>query len=160
MRQILITEPVSKLMATCNLLDDKAPVSAEFLWQLAQTQPTFEASHAIWTGPELSCPLPASVLPEELARMVVPQENATSFPEPGEIVLASVPAGTIKGVPPGNFFDIGLFYASGGRLSMPFGWVKANVCARIASADLEHVQSSIHSIRRNGVCKLSIKPAE
>jgi hypothetical protein len=160
MRQILITEPNSNLKATCSLLDDSAPISAEFLWQLAQTRLSFEASHAIWTGPELSCPLPASVLPEELARMDVPLENATSFPEPGEIVLASVPAGTIKGVPPGNFFDIGIFYGPGGRLLMPFGWIKGTVCARIANADLEHVQSSIHSIRRNGVCKLSIRPAE
>ncbi len=160
MRQILISEPNSNLKATCRWLDDKAPISAEFLWQLAQTGPSIEASHAIWTGPELSCPMPASVLPENLARMDVPQENATSYPEPGDIVLASVPAGTIKGLPPGNFFDIGLFYDPGGRLLMPFGWIKGNVCARVEYEDMEHVQSSIHTIRRNGVCNLSISRVE
>ena len=93
----------------CDLLDDTAPLSAEFLWQLAQRKSSFDAIHAIWTGLELSCPLPASVLPEELSKNVIPPENATSYPECGDIVLASIAAGTIEGLPPGNFFDVGLF---------------------------------------------------
>jgi len=160
MRQICFTEPFSKLAATCNLLDDKAPKSAEFLWQLAQTRSSFEAMHAIWTGPELSCPLPASVLPLELAQLELPQENATSFPESGEIVLAGILAGSIKGLPPGNFFDVGLFYGQGSRLLMPFGWIMANVCARVVAEDMEHFQTSLASIRRNGACQLSIVPVE
>lgn len=156
MRQICFTEPFSKLAAKCDLLDDKAPKSAEFLWQLAQTRPSFEAMQAIWTGPELSCPLPASVLPGKLAQWELPQENATSFPELGEIVLAGLPANTVKGLPPGNFFDIGLFYDHGSRLLMPFGWIKANVCARVVAEDLQQFQASLRSIRRTGACQLSI----
>ncbi len=159
MRQILVREPVSKLLTRCVLLEDKAPLSAEFLWQLALNRSTFEAIHAIWTGPELSCPLPASVLPASLSQCTIPEENATSFPEPGEVVLASMPARSIKGLPPGNFFDIGLFYGPGGRLLMPFGWIKANVCAKVVADDLEPFQASMNTIRRNGVCKITIEPA-
>jgi len=158
MRQIIFTEPVSKLSVRCDLLDDKAPKSTDFLWRLAQERLTFDAMHAIWTGPELSCPLPAHVLPAALSGSKVPLENATSYPEVGDIVLACVPAGSVKGLPPGNFFDVGLFYGPGARMLMPFGWIKANVCARIVDTDLENAQSSIRAIQRNGACKLSIEP--
>lgn len=157
MRQILFREPISRLSARCVLLENEAPLSAAFLWQLALKRPTFEAIHAIWTGPELSCPLPASVLPESLSQRTIPEENATSFPAPGEIVLASMPAGSVKGLPPGNFFDIGLFYGPGGRLLMPFGWIKANVCAKVVVDDLEVLQTCMKIIQRNGACQITIE---
>jgi hypothetical protein len=160
MRQVLFTESVSKLSARCDLLDDQAPKSADFLWRLAQERMSFNAIHAIWTGPELSCPLPAQVLPDALSKDTVPLENATSYPQIGDIVLASVPAGTVKGLPPGNFYDLGLFYGPGARMLMPFGWIMANVCARIVDEDLENAQSSIRAIQQNGACKLSIEPVE
>ena len=157
MRQIRFTESNSGLSAKCDLLDDKAPLSADFLWQLALAKSTFDALHTIWTGPELSCPLPASVLPAPLAANVIPPENATSYPERGEIVLASIAAGSVKGLPPGNFFDIGLFYGHGGRLLMPFGWITANVCAKIIDDGLDHAQACMKAIQRSGACKLSIE---
>lgn len=160
MRQIRFREEVSGLAARCRLLEDAAPLSAAFLGQLAAGRHSFSAIHAIWTGPELSCPLPASVLPDTLSAEPIPEENATSFPEPGEIVLASIPAGSVKGLPPGNFFDLGLFYGVGGRLLMQFGWIKANVCARVLDEDLEHLQECMRTIRRNGECRLGIEPVE
>ena len=159
-RHVRFTEPRSGLSARCVLLDDKAPQSAEFLWQLAQTRPSYDAIHAMWTGPELSCPLPASILPEQFARADIPLENATSFPQTGEIVLAYVKSGSIKGLPPGPFFDVGIFYGDGGRLFFPFGWLMANICAEIVPEDLAHAQSCIGEIRKNGACRLSIEPVD
>ena len=159
-RIIRFTEPRSGLSARCVLLDDKAPHSAEFLWRLAQTRPTYDAIHAMWTGPELSCPLPAAVLPEELAQTDMPLENASSFPQAGEIVLAYARSGSIKGIPPGAFFDLGIFYGDGGRLYFPFGWLMANICGEIVAEDLADAQSCIGRIRSNGACKLSIEPLD
>lgn len=160
MLQIRFLEAKSGLSARCVLLSNEAPRSTEFLWQLAAGRPAFEAMHAMWTGPELSCPLPASVLPPPLAERTIPEENATSFPEPGDVVLASLAAGSIKGLPPGHFFDIGLFYAPGGRLLMPSGWIKANVCGRVVPEDFAAFQASIKTIRRNGACKLQIEQVQ
>lgn len=157
MPQIVFTEPESGLAARCDLLDQEAPLSAGFLWQLAARRSAFEAIHAMWTGPELSCPLPASVLPASLSSQVLPRENATSYPEAGEIALTSLPAGAIKGLPPGNFFDLGLFYGPGGRLLMPFGWIMANVCARVVAADLAAFQAAMKTIRRNGACTITLE---
>ena len=157
-RIVRFSEPRSGLSARCALLDDKAPQSARFLWRLAQTRPTYDAIHAMWTGPELSCPLPASVLPEQLAQTDIPLENASSFPQAGEIVLAYAKSGSIKGLPSGAFFDLGIFYGDGGRLFFPFGWLMANICGEIVPEDLAHTQSCIGKIRNNGACKLSIEP--
>lgn len=159
MRIIKLVEPQSGLSARCRLLDDAAPVSAAFLWELAERKAGFEAMHAIWTGPEISVPMPASTLPQGMAQPAIPAENATSYPEAGDIVLAYLAAGSTKGLPPGDFYDIGLFYGSGGRLLMPFGWIQANVCARILDEDLAKAQADCRTIRRNGACTLSLETA-
>jgi hypothetical protein len=157
MRRIRFTEERSGLSVRCELLDAQAPQSAEFLWQLAQRGLSFEAMHAMWTGPEISVPMPAATLPDDLAALSIPEENATVNPALGEIVLAYAGAGSIKGLPPGNFFDIGIFYGEGGRLLMPFGWMRANVCARILPEDLAKAQADCRTIRRNGVCQLVVQ---
>ena len=156
-RFIRLIEQGLGLCAACRLLDDEAPQSAEFLWQLALRNMTFDAIHAIWTGPELSCPLPASVMPDSFPISDVPPENATSYPKAGDVVLAYIPAGTVEGLPPGPFFDLGIFYDNGGRLLMPFGWVEANVCAEIVEADFAQAQVSIRNIRNKGACKLRVE---
>ncbi|MGF7147623.1 hypothetical protein FHS96_001232 [Sphingomonas zeicaulis] len=157
MRIIRFTEPKSGLDARCELLDAAAPASCAFLWDLAERKASFEAMHAIWTGPEISVPMPSAALPEGMAQPAIPAENATSYPDAGDIVLAYLAAGSTRGLPPGNFYDIGVFYGSGGRLLMPFGWIQANVCARIVAEDLAKAQADCRTIRRNGACSFSIE---
>ena len=159
MRIIKLVEPQSGLSARCRLRDDAAPVSAAFLWDLAERKAGFEAMHAIWTGPEISVPMPASTLPQGMAQPAIPAENATSYPQAGDIVLAYLASGSTMGLPPGDFYDIGLFYGQGGRLLMPFGWIQANVCARILDEDLAKAQADCRTIRRNGACTLSLETA-
>lgn len=159
MRFIKLTEPQSGLSARCRLLDEAAPESAAFLWDLAGRKAEFEAMHAIWTGPEISVPMPASTLPAGMAHPAIPAENATSYPEAGDIVLAYLAAGSTKGLPPGPFYDIGFFYGGGGRLLMPFGWIQANVCARIVDEDFAKAQADCRTIRRRGACTISIEAA-
>lgn len=159
MTHIRFTEPRSGLSARCLLLEDEAPASVTFLRELAARQATFEAIHAMWTGPEISVPMPASLLPADMPHPPIPEENATSYPGAGDIVLAYLPAGSAQGLPPGDFYDIGLFYGPGGRLLMPFGWIKANVCARIVAEDLAKAQADMKTIRRNGACAITIQQA-
>jgi len=140
----------------CTLLDDLAPRSAAFLWSLAGSDAPIAANHAIWTGPELSFPLPAPKLPAEVDASPVPAENASSFPRAGDIVLAWLAAGTVRGLPPGDFFDIGIFYDEGGRLLMPFGWIQANIAARIAPADIPLAHEMARDIRQHGGCSFRL----
>ncbi len=159
MTLIRFTEPGSGLSARCRLLDDVAPASSAFLRELAGARASFDAMHAMWTGPEISVPMPAGSLPAEMDRPVIPEENSTSFPAAGDVVLAFLSAGSVQGLPPGHFYDIGLFYGPGGRLLMPFGWIRANVCGRILEEDFAQAQADMKTIRRNGACTLSLEPA-
>lgn len=158
MRHIRLVEPVSGLSCRCELLEQAAPQSSAFLWELAGRRASFEAMHAMWTGPEISVPMPASTLPAGMATPAIPDENATAYPETGDVVLAWLAAGSTKGLPPGDFYDIGLFYGPGGRLLMPFGWLRANVAARVVADDLAKAQADCRAIRRAGACTITIEP--
>lgn len=141
----------------CTLLEELAPRSAAFLWSLAGSGGEFNVNHAMWTGPELSFPLPRATLPQAADASPVPQENATAFPRAGDVVVAWLAAGTVRGLPPGDFFDIGIFYDEGGRLLMPFGWLQANVAARIEPADLSIAQLMARDIRQYGSCTFRLE---
>jgi Protein of unknown function (DUF3830) len=94
--------------------------------------------------------LPAAINPPNL-----PLENATSYPDEGEIVVIYAPANTWKGQPPFGFLDVGIFYGRGARLLMPMGWIQGSVCGRIAGEDLAALRVACQSIRRRGACRLS-----
>ncbi len=144
------------LTVPCTLLDDLAPRSCRFLLSLATSGKSFLANHAMWTGPEISLPLPSPGLPPDVDKSPLPSENATSYPRAGEIVVAWLAAGSVRGLPPGDFFDIGIFYDEGARLLMPFGWIQANVAARIESADLGAAQQAARDIRQHGACSFRV----
>jgi hypothetical protein len=154
-RHIRIREPDSGLDARVMLLDDLAPRTAEALWQLAGAGGTHDAIHAMWTGPEISCPIPASQLPAAALAGGLPLENATSYPDEGEIALVFAPANSWKGQPPFAFLDVGLFYGRGARLLMPMGWIQASICARVLPEQLAAVRTACQSIRQHGACRLS-----
>jgi hypothetical protein len=153
-RQIRLTEPCSGLDCRLTLLDAKAPRAAEAFWALAGTVGAHDAIHAMWTGPEISCPVPAAAFPPGALDAGPFAENATSFPEAGEIAVVHAPENSFKGQPFG-FFDIGLFYGPGARLFMPMGWVMASVCATVQPEDFEAYRAGCMAIRRAGACRLT-----
>ncbi|RUU80428.1 DUF3830 family protein, partial [Mesorhizobium sp. M7A.T.Ca.TU.009.01.1.2] len=59
MTAIRITEPRSQLSVTALLLPEKAPENAAFLSAYLGTPRVVPGIHAMWTGPEISCPVPA-----------------------------------------------------------------------------------------------------
>lgn len=158
-RHIRIRESESGLDARVLLLDDLAPRSSDVLWQIAGAGGVHDAIHAMWTGPEISCPIPVANLPAQVDLSDLPLEHATSYPEEGEIAVVYAPANTWKGQPPFGFFDVGVFYGRGARLLMPMGWIQASVCGRVVSEDLAAVRTACQSIRRRGACRLSFLQA-
>ncbi len=154
---IRIQESASGLDARVLLLSDLAPRSTEALWQIAGAGGVHEAIHAIWTGPEISCPIPAARLPAQIDLNDLPLENATSYPEEGEIAIIYAPPNTWKGQLPHGFLDVGIFYGRGARLLMPMGWIQASVCGRVVSEDLAALVTACQAIRRGGACRLSFQ---
>jgi hypothetical protein len=124
------------------------------LWALAGAGGAHDAIHAMWTGPEISCPVPATSFPPGALPHGVTAQNATSFPEAGDIAVVWAPENSFKGQT-FAFFDVGLFYGPGGRLYMPNGWIMASVCAQVAKEDFEAYRAGCMAIRRSGACRLT-----
>jgi hypothetical protein len=158
-RTLHATEPRSGLDARFTLLDDKAPEGVAFLRGLLAAPREIAGIHAMWTGPEISCPVPFALVPEAL-RGALPVENGTIQPQPGEIVLSYVPP-RMWGGGPDPVFDIGLFYGAGARLLFPIGWLPGSVVARIAPEQLDGFARACGAIRRTGACtvRLALEPA-
>ena len=153
-RAIRIREDRSGLSATAALLDDRAPANAAFLWELLAQERAIPAIHAMWTGPEISAPVPDAWLDDAARSAGLPLENSTIMPQPGDIVLTFLPP-RVWGGGPAPVFDIGLFYGPGARLLFPIGWQPGSIAARIPAGDVAEVAAACGRIRQSGACTLT-----
>lgn len=157
MPSIRISEERSGLSATAALLDDRAPANAAFLWALLAAPRAIPAIHAMWTGPEISAPVPDALLTDEQRAAGLPLEHATISPQPGDIVLTYLPP-RVWGGGPAPVFDIGIFYGAGARLFFPIGWQPGSVVAHVG--DVPALAAACARIRQTGACTLRLERAE
>ncbi|WP_426035391.1 DUF3830 family protein [Cypionkella sp. TWP1-2-1b2] len=153
--KIRITHAASGMDILAVINPDKAPVTAAFLWRYLESPRVVPGIHAMWTGPEISCPIPSAHLGVEPA---LPPENATLHPQPGDIVLAYVPA-RMWGGNPDAIFDIGLFYGPGARMLFPIGWLAGSVVAQVRAEDRAALAEACGKIRRSGACEITFERA-
>ncbi len=158
-RSILIREERSGLSVSAVLLPEKAPANAAFLWDYLAEPRTVPGIHAMWTGPEISCPVPSAHLEGAAYAKPLPPENATLTPQPGDIVLAYVPE-RVWGGNPNPIFDIGLFYGQGARMLFPIGWLAGSVVAQVPVAERDAFAAGCNAIRRNGACDVVFSRGE
>jgi hypothetical protein len=150
---ILAEEAAAGLAVRFRLLADQAPANIRFLRRLLREPKEIPGLHAMWTGPEISCPVPLVMIPED-ARDALPPENATIHPQPGDLVLAYVPP-RMWGGGPDPVFDLGLFYGPGARLLFPIGWLPGSVVARAEEPGaVAALARACGAIRRSGACTI------
>ncbi|MDE2333246.1 MAG: DUF3830 family protein [Rhodospirillales bacterium] len=150
-QRIRISEARSGLDVTAALDATRAPANAGFLWNLLAEPRAIPGVHAMWTGPEISCPVPDAMLADR-ERSPLPVECGTVMPQPGEIVLTYLPA-RFWGGGEAPVFDIGLFYGPQARLFFPVGWIAGSVVGRVA--DVAALAAACAVIRRHGQATLS-----
>ena len=95
------------LSVVADLLPGKAPANVAFLRQYLTAPRVVPGLHAMWTGPEISCPIPAAHLAGADYAQALPPENATLHPQPGDVVLDP-------------FFGVGTTGAAAKRLGRHF----------------------------------------
>lgn len=110
----------------------------------------------MWTGPEISCPIPPAHLVRADYAHALPPENATLRPQPGDIVLVYVPA-RMWGGNPDPIFDIGMFYGPGARMFFPIGWLAGSVIAQVRIEDRAALTEACNRIRRSGACDITFE---
>lgn len=144
------------LSVRAEMLAGKAPANAAFLTAYLAAPRVVPGLHAMWTGPEISCPIPAAHLAGADYAQPLPPENATLHPQPGDVVLAYVPA-RMWGGNPDPIFDIGLFYGPGARMFFPIGWLAGSVVAQVVPEDRAALAEACNRIRRNGACEITFR---
>ncbi|PDQ17508.1 hypothetical protein CN311_29655 [Mesorhizobium sanjuanii] len=154
-----ITEPRSNLSVTALLLPEKAPDNTAFLLAYLGEPRVVAGIHAMWTGPEISCPVPSAHLDGQAYAKPLPAENATLTPQPGDIVLSYVPP-RMWGGNPDAIFDIGLYYGPGARLLFPIGWLAGSVVAQVRPEERDQFAAACGVIRRNGACDITFTRVE
>ena len=157
-RAMRLRETVSGLDVAASLLDDLAPENAGFLWDYLAGTREVPAIHAMWTGPEISAPIPLAQIDQSRRGRALPLEHATIQPQAGDVVLSWL-APRVWGGGPDPVFDLGLFYAPGGRTLFPIGWVPGSVVARVDAAFLPAVAAACGRIRQRGACTLILERA-
>ena len=157
--RIKITERSSGLAACFRLLFDAAPLNSRALWSLAGLPSPHDALHAMWTGPEISCPVAAERLPTDIDLANLPLENSTSHPAAGDLVLVRLQPGAPSPATPfaNGGLDLGIFYGDGARLFFPSGWIEGSVCGRVEDEDKVGLALAAALIRRNGACRLELE---
>ncbi|KQR77177.1 hypothetical protein ASG35_13050 [Burkholderia sp. Leaf177] len=158
-KSVVVSESGSGLAIRFGLLEQAAPEGTSFLWDLLAQPREMPAIHAMWTGPEISCPIPSAMIGAERNSRPLAPENATVTPQAGDLVLAYVPA-KMWGGNPNPVFDLGFFYAPGGRMLFPIGWLAGSVIARADPADVPELARACGAIRKSGACTLRLARGE
>ncbi len=156
MPSLRFTEPRSGLDIAAATLPNLAPANVAWLAEATAGGIEVTAIHAMWTGPEISAPIPSDLVNPRLAATELPLEHATVMPQPGDIVLTWLPA-RLWGGGPSPVFDLGLYYGPGARCFFPIGWQPGSVVARVAANDVPRFAEGCGIIRRFGACTLRIE---
>ena len=154
MTRLRIRSAASGLDVLADLLPAKAPENLAFLMAYLSAPRVVPGLHAMWTGPEISCPIPPAHLAGAGYARALPPENATLHPQPGDVVLAYVPA-RMWGGNPDPIFDIGLFYGPGARMFVPVGGLAGSVVAQVRPEDRPALAEACTRIRRSGACEIT-----
>ncbi len=152
--RLRITEPRSGLDVVADLLADKAPENVAFLVAWLAMPRVVPGLHAMWTGPEISCPIPSAQLSDAVRATPLPPENATLTPEAGDLVMAYV-APRVWGGNPDPIFDVGLFYGPNARMLFPIGWLAGSVAGKVRADQRPALADACGRIRRAGACEVS-----
>lgn len=129
------------------LYRETAPETCAAIWGALETPMTVPASHAIFSGPEIMMGLPKEK--QTFDPLAIPEENRTIIPEAGELLWFYQPKNYFK-IDPDEFWEIGMFYAHGGRTFGPTGWIPCNYFGKVTE-NLEAIAEQCALIRKEGI---------
>lgn len=151
-RGLYITFLEDSIRSEITMYWDVAPRTCEAIWNAVETPYQWDASHAIFSGPEIMTGLPESH--RNFDPLSIPPENQTVQPEAGELLWFYQPRNFFK-IDPSEFWEIGIFYAHGGRTFGPTGWIPCNYFGKITKG-LDAFAAQCARIRREGLKRVEI----
>jgi hypothetical protein len=146
-RRIEISFMEEKSAAVAVLLADLAPRTCECIWELLARPVEGLGIHAMWTGREISFPIPAERFPQDEG-LKVPPENQTVIPVPGDLIWNAYRPYEWQGNPQ-PVYDFGIFYGRDSRLLLPVGWRPSNRFGMIVE-NLDNFAAVCARVQREG----------
>ena len=146
-RKLYLKFVESGVQATIDLYWDHAPATCTAIWEAIHTPIQVTASHGMYSGPEIMTGLPESA--QNFDPRAIGPENQTVFPEAGELLWFYQAENFFKGMSE-EFWEIGMFYGTGGRTFGPTGWIAVNYFGRITEG-LEQIAEQCRLIRIEGI---------
>lgn len=125
---------------------ENAPETCKAIWGALEKPIRWPASHAIFSGPEIMMGLPEENRNFDPTKL--PAENQTVLPDPGELLWFYQPKNFFK-IDPDEFWEIGLFYAAGGRTFGPTGWIPCTYFGKMTE-NLDGIAEQCRLIRKEG----------
>jgi uncharacterized protein DUF3830 len=143
----------SGVTGTIALYDAAAPQTCAAIWQALAKPVRIPAMHAMFAGPEIMLGLPPEA--QTFDPRSLPVENQTCFPVAGDCLWFYQAKGMMKGLSE-ELWEIGMFYADGGRIFGPLGWTPCNIFGKMIEG-LDAFAGECAGIRVTGVKKIEIR---
>ena len=154
MKKIRMTFVEEGVSCVAVLLEDKAPQTAQMIWDLLETPLENKAIHAMFTGRELSFGVPNERM-DESTIFDLPPENQTMFPMPGSLIWNAYRPYQWLGTPRA-VYDFGIFYECESRILLPTGWRPSNHFGDIVE-NLDEFAACCARCQREGVKLIRIE---
>lgn len=132
--------------------EDHAPVTSRALWEALPSPVVVLATHAMYAGPEIMLDLPSEA--RTFAPSDIPAENQQVIPAAGDVIWYYQAPNLMAGLQD-EVWEVGLFYASGGRIFGPLGWTPCNIVASVHEG-LGPFAEACAGIRLTGARKLAL----
>ena len=152
-RKLALTFVDAKVTGIISLYDDVAPQTCDAIWGALYEPITWPCMHGMFSGPEVMMGLPESA--RNFDPRALPPENQTVMPEAGELLWFYQPKNFFK-FDPDEFWEVGLFYGTGGRTFGPTGWIPCTYFGRVTE-NLEGIAEQCRLIRREGIKTIELR---
>lgn len=134
------------------LNEENAPVTCRTLWTALDKPVRMLCLHAMFAGPEIMVGLPKEA--QTFDPLAIPPENQTCIPAPGDCLWFYQPKNHMYGLTD-ELWEVGMFYAPGGRVFGPLGWTPCTIFGRMTE-NLDGFAKACADLRISGAQTLEI----
>jgi Protein of unknown function (DUF3830) len=152
-RRLIFTFVESRVAGIVHLNSNLAPQTSAAIWGALERPRQVRAVHAMFAGPEIMLGLPPEA--QNFDPRAIPVENQTCFPAAGDCLWFYQAKGMMKGLAD-ELWEIGVFYAEGGRIFGPLGWTPCNIFGRVVEG-LDDFAVACADIRLTGAKTLELR---
>ena len=136
-----------------DLHEDDAPKTTKAMWKMLKEPYEAQTVHGIFEGRKITLEPPDAN--RSFDPSVIPPENTTAYPLPGDILWYYYPPGAVRGMPNG-LWDVMLIYGPETILKNPLGIVACNLWASI-NTELKPFASKCADIRKHGAKTIRVE---